>query len=149
MRFLSLCVVIWENPSHSAKLLFLSCESLNYSLSRTFFPWTSSDTAVKSYWCSKATKNKEKHQNYDVNFLYFAVSPFARCDRLSQITSHMDPTYQSMISSPGCTSTMQQILGNLWFHLCNIRKRGKHIYLLKTLLDSWNENLIKMENVVF
>ncbi len=113
------------------------------------FTLISSDTAVKSYWCSKATKNKEKHQNYDVNFLYFAVSPFARCDRLSQITSHMDPTYQSMISSPGCTSTMQQILGNLWFHLCNIRKRGKHIYLLKTLLDSWNENLIKMENVVF
>ncbi len=37
----------------------------------------------------KGHKNKEKHQNYDVNFLYFAVSPFATCDGFLQITSHM------------------------------------------------------------
>ena len=62
--------------------LLVSCESLNYSLSRTF-TWISSDTGIKSYRCSKAIKNKEKHWNYDVNFLYFAVSPFVTCDGYS------------------------------------------------------------------
>ncbi len=55
------------------------------------FIWICSDTGIKSYWCSKAIKNKEKHYNCDVNFLYFAVSPFATCDGFSQITSHIPP----------------------------------------------------------
>ncbi len=53
------------------------------------FTWISSDTGIKSYKCSKAIKNKEKHRNYDVNFLYFAVSPFATCDGFSQIASQL------------------------------------------------------------
>ncbi len=36
----------------------------------------------------KGYKNKEKQYNYDVNFLYFTVSPFATFDRFSQITLH-------------------------------------------------------------
>ncbi len=42
--------------------------------------------SILSYTCSKAIKNKEKH---DVNILYFAVSPFAPCDGFSHVTSHM------------------------------------------------------------
>ncbi len=52
------------------------------------FTWAFCDTGIKSYWCSKAVKNTEKHENYAVNFLYFAVSFCAACDRFSQVTSH-------------------------------------------------------------
>ncbi len=38
----------------------------------------------------RTLKNKEKRLNYAVNFLYFAVSPFATCDGFSQITSHIE-----------------------------------------------------------
>ena len=46
------------------------------------------------YWYQKLLmikgyKNKEKHQNCDVNFLYFTVFPFVTCDRFYQITSHV------------------------------------------------------------
>ncbi len=37
----------------------------------------------------KGYENKEKHKNYVVNFLSFAVSSFATCDEFSQITSHI------------------------------------------------------------
>ena len=67
--------------------LLVSSESLNYSLSRTFY------LDLLWYWYQKllmlkGCKNKEKHWNYDVNVLHFTVSPFATCDWFSQITSH-------------------------------------------------------------
>ncbi len=52
------------------------------------FTWLS-DTSIKCYYCSKAIKNKEKHKNCAVIFLYFAVSIFATGDRFSQITLHI------------------------------------------------------------
>ncbi len=39
------------------------------------FTWAFCDTGIKrTYWCSKVVKKKEKHQNYVVNFLYFAIT---------------------------------------------------------------------------
>ena len=91
--------VMWsEKTCHMVQNWYLEllvlCDYLNYSLSR-IFTWISSDTGIKSYWCSKAIKNKAKHKNYDANFLYFAVSPFATCDDFSQITSHFPSVPQS------------------------------------------------------
>ena len=84
--------VIWsEKTRHMVENLYfellVSCESLGIILFPELFTWISSD-CFKSYWCLKVIKNKET-QNYDVNFLYFAVSPFATCDGFSQITSHI------------------------------------------------------------
>ena len=66
----------------------ISCESLNHYLSSTFY------LDLLWYWYQKLLlfkeyENEGKHQNYVVYFLHFAVSPFATCDRFSQITSHI------------------------------------------------------------
>ncbi len=76
--------------------LLVSCESLNYSLSRTFY------LDLLWFWYQKllmfkGNKNKEKHRNCDVNFLYFAVSYFVTCDGFSQITSHFVTSQSCMI----------------------------------------------------
>ncbi len=80
------------------------------------FTWISSDTGIKSYWCSKAVKNKEKHRNYDVNFLYFAVSLFATCEGFSQITSQIHPGY-SLWTQEWCDLGLVVIgaLMGIWF----------------------------------
>ena len=51
------------------------------------FTWIFRNTGTKIYWCSKAI-NKDKHKNYVVNFLYYAVSPCATCEGFSQNASH-------------------------------------------------------------
>ncbi len=50
------------------------------------FTWIVYDNSVKSYLWSKAIKNKEKHSNYVVKFLYFAIC--ATCEWSFQITLH-------------------------------------------------------------
>ncbi len=65
---------------------------VNYPLSRTFYLdllWYLYQKFKKKVKMFKGYKNKEKQKNYVVNFLCFAISPLAICDRFSQITSHI------------------------------------------------------------
>ena len=83
-------IVMWsEETCHMVQNLsfelLVPCESLNYPLSRTF-TWIFSDIGIKSYWCSKAIKNKEK-QNYDVNF--FNLCSFTLWDMWQVFPDHI------------------------------------------------------------
>ncbi len=90
----TICDVIWENPSCGVKLIFW-VSGLNYFLARIylnlFWYWYQKLLMFKGY------KNKEKHYNYDVYFLYFAVSPLATFDGFSPITSHIGPFCDSVM----------------------------------------------------
>ncbi len=83
--------MIWENPSHSAKyqiwvigVIWKLSSFQNFYLGLLWYCY-----GIKSYQSSKGVKNREKHSNYVVNFLYFAVSLCVTCDRFSQIMSQM------------------------------------------------------------
>ncbi len=87
----NICDVIWENPSHGAKLIFWV---IGIMWKFELFSFQNFYLDLLWYWYQKLLMfkcyiNKEKHKNYDVSFLYFAVSPFATCDRFFQITSQM------------------------------------------------------------
>ncbi len=88
LRFVN---VIWENLSHGAKLTFwVICIMWKFdsALSSTLYLdllWY----CYQKLLMLKGYKNKEKHKNYDADFLCFAVSPFATCDGFSQITSNL------------------------------------------------------------
>ncbi len=87
------------------------------------FTWISSDTGIKSYRCSKAIKNKEKHYNFYVNFLYFAVLPFATCDRFSQITSHIGCTFYMLVHQHRLAlCTVWSVRNNLMANLIGLGK---------------------------
>ena len=78
--------VTWYKISNSSYLYHMKVWIILFS---ELFTWAFCDTVIKSYWCLKVVKNKEKHKNYVLNFLYFAVSLSATCDRFSQITSQV------------------------------------------------------------
>ena len=53
-----ICDVIWENLSHDAKLTFWVIDIMwKWFSFYVLFTWYSDATAIKSYWCSKVTKN--------------------------------------------------------------------------------------------